>query len=218
MVNVKAYGLKFVEGSLEYCLKRIARQLKLKSADLIHAASQAEYISKKRFPGGSGSEDERKILHAIAYALKPQTTVECGVSWGGSSTALLGAIHTHKQGRLYSVDFRNTCSNQGHATGNNIPNQYRKHWKLTIGDAVEFIHQFNKPINLLYEDTYHTYELTKSIYEAALPKMAANSVMISHDAVIYGHQILQAFVDMDISPTIYKTNQSGCGLAIWLNK
>jgi len=215
MVNVNDYGLDFHEGSFVYCIQRIASQLALDPQQLLNISTEARYISKQRFPGGSGSEDERRILYALVRTLRPQSVLECGVSWGGSSTAILGAIDSNKHGRLWSVDFRKTCSNQGHETGNNIPNQYRKHWKLTIDDAVKYLNQFDRPIDFLFEDTYHTYELTKSIYDAALPKLKKGAVIISHDAVIYGHRILQAFVDIGIKPTIYKTDDSGCGMAIW---
>lgn len=218
MVNVNDYGLELIEGSFAYCLQRLAQQLDLDATQLLNISSEARYISKKRFPGGSGSEDERRILYSLIRVLRPSVTVECGVSWGGSSTAILGAIDSNKSGRLWSVDFRDTCSNHGHETGNNIPNQYRKHWKLTIGDAVDFLNSFNKPIDFLFEDTYHTYDLTKSIYEAALPNLKPGAVIISHDAVIYGHRILQAFIDVGIQPTIYKTDNSGCGLSVWVNK
>lgn len=216
--DLQRYGLTLVEGTLQTVCHAIADQLGYDGSGLYEYAKQAHHIEAKRFPGGSGSEDERRILYTLTRVMQPTVALECGVSWGGSSTAILGAMRDADSGSLFSVDNRKYCSDRGHRVGHHIPAYLHPRWSLTIDDAIDYIEAFDRPINFLYEDTDHHYSTTLSIYQAALPKLAPNAVTVSHDAIIYGHRILPALIDAGITPTIYKTDTSACGVAIWQHK
>lgn len=101
-----------------------------------------------------------------------------------------------------------------HDTGTKIPKELRKRLRLRIRDAVHFLHEFDESIDLLYEDCAHDYQGTLDIYKLAIPMIAPNGILISHDAVIKP-DVARAILDSGIEPVIYLTTNSACGLAIW---
>lgn len=63
--------------------------------------ANSEFKRKRNRPGGVGAID---FLYSVVGGLKPSRCLECGVSMGGSSLAILTALHENGGGKLYSND------------------------------------------------------------------------------------------------------------------
>jgi len=85
----------------------------------------------------------------VEFPVKEKVIVELGVSGGFSTTALLAAVND-SGGHLYSVDildFSNVFKGE--------PN-----WTFILGDDMEVVKGWNKPIDHLFIDTLHTFDQT----------------------------------------------------------
>lgn len=84
-----------------------------------------------------------------------KVVVELGVRWGNSTTALLAAVND-SGGHLYSVDILDASG--GAATYK----ETEPNWTFFLGDDMEVVKTWDKPIDHLFIDTSHKFEHTLS--------------------------------------------------------
>lgn len=106
----------------------------------------------------SFSDMQHHLLRLYDLTVKlpsEKVVVELGVRWGDSTTAFLAAVND-SGGRLYSVDM---LSPSGGAIAylETEPN-----WTFILGDDMNIVKTWDKPINHLFIDTTHTFEHTLS--------------------------------------------------------
>lgn len=210
-----------VSASLEDCLKDMAQRFDLPADELIAAANAAPYADKRmeglNYPDATGTPDERRVMYALARVLKPAHIVEVGVLWGVSTIQWLSAVRDNDYGHVFAVDILDTIEG-GRRPGHLIPDVLRN--RLTLHYPLDGATYFSadKPvIDLFFEDASHEYESTKAIHQAARVRLAPNALVVAHDP-ISRPDIQRSFVDIGISPVVYRINDSNYGLAIWRNQ
>lgn len=210
-----------ISASLDDCLKDMAERFDLPVDELIAAAHNAPYAEKRmeglNYPDATGTPDERRVWYALARVLKPAHIVEVGVLWGVSTIQWLSALRDNQHGAITAVDI-NTEIEGGRKPGHLIPDVLRN--RLTLHypmNGKDYFSADKAPIDLFFEDASHEYESTKAIHAAAKVQLAPDALCVAHDS-ISRPEIIRAFVDIGITPTIYRINDSNYGLAIWRNR
>lgn len=104
----------------------------------------------------SDIKDHLLRLYDLTVKLpKEKVVVELGVRWGNSTTAFLAAVND-SGGHLYSVD---VLSPSG---GANVYLETEPNWTFFLGDDMDIVKNWSKPIDHLFIDTTHVFEHTLS--------------------------------------------------------
>jgi predicted O-methyltransferase YrrM len=206
-----------VESSLAECLADMVERFDLPLDLLAYKSSYAVLRPDgKNYPQATGTPGERHVLYALVRALKPRHAVEIGVLWGVSTIQLLSAMWDNNYGDLTSVDILREIEGK-RKPGHLIPNDFRKRLTLHIGmDGKDYFSADKEPIQFLFEDASHEYDSTRAIHEASRVQLAPGALVVSHDP-LSRPEIQRAFVDIGISPVVYRIDDSPYGLALWRN-
>jgi hypothetical protein len=180
-------------------------------------ANEAPYAATRPdgnpWPSGTGSENEKRILYAVTRALNPILALDLGTGWGAAAVQMATGNRdaSDPPGRVISVSNTKLVFGK-HPAGKFIP----KNMKVPIL-VVKDIASIDREryFELIYEDTDHTYETTKRIWEVAQERMVEGAVIISHDAAHPKFQVLEGIRAAGIEPEVYLVDGDSCGLAIW---
>lgn len=127
----------------------------------------------------SMTRDEGRILYALTRALRPDTVIEIGTAQGCSTTHFLQAITDSPCGQVISID-------PAQGIGNSIPISLRDHWELWEAEGADGLSMFSYPFlekRILFEDSLHTYEHTRTILAKALALKV--KLIVCHDVIEY---------------------------------
>lgn len=206
-----------VEGSIAECLADMVERFDLPLATLAYKSPYSVHRPDgKNYPQATGTPGERHVLYALVRALQPRHAVEIGVLWGVSTIQLLSALRDNGSGQLTSVDINREIEGK-RKPGHLIPNDLRKRLMLHIGmDGKDYFSADKEPIQFLFEDASHEYDSTRAIHEASRVQLAPGALVVSHDP-LSRPEIQRAFIDIGISPVVYRIDGSPYGLAIWRN-
>lgn len=215
-------GVLTISDTLINCLTDMSKRFDiLPLSELVLAAHNAPYAEKRmeglNYPDATGTPDERRVWYALARVLKPAHIVEVGVLWGVSTIQWLSALRDNQHGTITAVDINQEIEG-GRKPGHLIPDVLRN--RLTLHypmNGKDYFSADKQPIDLFFEDASHEYESTKLIHAAAKVQLAPDALCVAHDS-ISRPEIIRAFVDIGIVPTIYRINDSNYGLAIWRNQ
>jgi hypothetical protein len=205
-------------GTINEVLFEIAKQLGLQWNELVQYANEAPYAAGRPdgipWPSGTGSVSEKRIVYAIAKSMVIQEQLDLGTRWGAMTTQMLTAnpapyIITN------TVDIEQYIHGSKQRVGKFIPEglTYHQH----IFDAIEYLQQDTNEYQFIFEDTAHTYEMTKAIYELAPERLVEGGVIISHDACHpkFKGAVVRGIKATGIEPIVYLVEGDSCGLAIW---
>jgi predicted O-methyltransferase YrrM len=125
----------------------------------------------------------------VLYTLARQAEgaiVECGVSWGFSTLALLSAA-LERQVLLTSYDIKNDCRARAMSTmglkEEDLPAGY---WKFVLKDSVRAAQDWkDESVGLWFLDTTHKLKDTRRELHAWLPKMRPDGIMCGHDYLLH---------------------------------
>lgn len=122
------------------------------------------------------------LLFAITSLTRPSTVLETGVANGHSSLLILNALERNmKPGELHSVDVSNEV-------GRLIDSSERTRWRLHLLSPAALKKGFRSvlaqlaPIDIMLQDSDHTYRWIDFELEAALPKMSPSGILLCDDA------------------------------------
>lgn len=96
-----------------------------------------------------------RLYDVTAKLPKEKVVVELGVRWGNSTTALLAAVND-TGGHLYSVDLLSPSG------GASVYLDTEPNWTFILGDDMDIVKTWSKPIDHLFIDTSHKFEHTLS--------------------------------------------------------
>jgi predicted O-methyltransferase YrrM len=121
------------------------------------------------------------MLYATVRFQKPATVLEIGVANGHSSLLIISALMKNGSGFLHSIDIRDNV-------GQLLNSAERRSWKLHVlplpvrKKPFEAIIDGLSPIDLLLQDSDHSYRWTVFELEKLLPKMAPRGLCLCDDS------------------------------------
>lgn len=123
-------------------------------------------------------------LHLLAIELNCKTIVELGTKLGESTIALLEAAKKIG-GKVYSIDIAPCLQAKSRVRSYGLGD----YWTFIQGDDLKV--KWDKPIDLLFIDTSHTYNHTLNELRKYEPHVRNGGVIVMHDTVTY-LEVLQA--------------------------
>ena len=146
-------------------------------------------------PQRIGTSDEwcLRALYLLVRAARPRVVVETGVLYGASSAHLLAALDVNGEGELFSIDL-------AHMAGEPpadclVPDELGNRWTLVEGDSrreLPLLLRRLGSVDLFHHDSLHTFEHMTWEYQTALPYLARQGVLSSHD-VLWAHSLRRIF-------------------------
>lgn len=154
--------------------------------------------------GDTAAYDRGPILYALVRALKAERVVETGVASGSSSRYILEALKRNGGGRLCSIDLPDgTGIPKGQSVGWQVPEDLRKGWSLTLGDAkVELPKVLSglKEIDLFFHDSDHSEQHMTFEFGQAWAHLRTGGVLGSDD--VYWNSAWERFLQDHPRPSV----------------
>ena len=123
--------------------------------------------------------EDRFAVYVVTKAISPQVVVETGVAHGASSTYILAAMASARQGSLISIELSNDPD-----VGQSIPRRLRERWDLRRGHSLDVLPQVlarRGPIDMFVHDSWHRCRHVTRELELVWPHLAPGGVMCIHD-------------------------------------
>lgn len=144
--------------------------------------------SLKQIMGGIANV---KFLYSLVISKKKINCIECGVSMGGSSVAILKGLQKNNEGVLFSNDLPYLwIENPLKKIGILIDEKLKEKWFLTIGDdkdnLTSMLNQI-KTIDLAYYDSNKLYENRVYFFKSIYPFMNDKCTVIFDDIIDNDH-------------------------------
>lgn len=207
--------------SLNASLELIAERFGLDFSDLvIYAAEDAlggwhPDPALAKWPVGSMFGVEGQILYALCRALKPVSVINLGVYHGCSVAHIAAALkqNGNEKGRVYAVDL--TIREWPL-----MPAELMPYIVPVESEGVAYLHKkWPAKTLMIVEDLIHSEPEVRAVWEAAMPKIAAGGMIISHDSAhfLVGDDVSNGIVmaGADTALTVL-TEPSDCGLTLWV--
>ena len=201
--------------TLNDTLTAIAERYALDAAQLIAYADEDTHTGWDHGSGawrvGSLFRQEGQILYALIRALRPLHIAELGTHDGCSTTHMAQALAANDGGTLHAIDV-------WAGAGEGIPDTLRSRIQQTFADGAAWLNESALTFDIVYEDTLHTADMTRDMWTAALPKVRAGGLIISHDAA---HWLVGADIRRGIEAAgvhdymVVCPDGCECGLAIY---
>lgn len=148
---------------------------------------------EKRFSNLSQSAANISWFYALLRELKPARVIETGTNAGSMTSVILAAIEKNGSGELVSIDiptikernFVDLLLPDDQQPGYLIPEEYKKHWELRLGDAKDLLMPSlrEKPCDVFIHDSLHTYEHMYWEFISAYCTMKPNGIILSDDTL-----------------------------------
>ena len=170
-------------------------------AEYEHGAFRRDYLDRLASlhaaigPQRIGTSDGwcLRALYLLVRATRPRVVVETGVLYGASSAHLLAALDVNGEGKLYSIDLAHVAGEP--PADYLVPGGLAKRWTLVEGDSrreLPLLLPRLGPVDLFHHDSLHTFEHMTWEYQTALPYLARQGVLSSHD-VLWAHSLRRIF-------------------------
>ena len=145
----------------------------------------------------------------IGY-MNPETIVELGVDYGFSTFVFANA----SPGKVYGIDLFEGDGHAGHRNTYNFVMEKAESFKnleIIKGDFSDVSKTWNKPIDILHIDGYHTYEAVKNDFDCWSKYVKEDGVILFHDTHIEYFGIKDFFKELP-EYTLYFTHSAGLGI------
>jgi predicted O-methyltransferase YrrM len=131
------------------------------------------------------------IFYVLFRVLRPALVIETGVALGALTSLILAALYRNGFGRLESFDLPAVAGERSMAwsigseseIGLLIPEPYREHWTLTLGDATYLLPRAleGRTVDCFFHDSDHSYEHQLFEYALAMKHLGPKGWLISDD-------------------------------------
>ena len=159
----------------------------------------------------------RKFAEWLVKEMKPKCIVELGVDYGYSTFVFANALKG-SNGTINGIDwfkgdahasYRNTYK----LIIDNIDKNNVKNINIIKGDFNEESKKWNKDIDILHIDGFHTYDAVKNDYNN-WNRFVKNGVILFHDVSIRrkGFGVYKFFREVDDGHKLYFTHSAGLGI------
>lgn len=150
----------------------------------------------------------------IVNELNPDVIVDLGIDYGYSTYCFALA----EKGTIYAVDSFEGDSQSGirntlKYVNLKIKQLEYKNIKVIQGNFDAVVKDWDKDIDILHIDGYHTYEAVKNDYEKWSPFVKENGIILFHDTCILHSTfgVHKFFHELDLPKINFKTS---CGLGV----
>ena len=131
------------------------------------------------------------FVYSIVKEMKKKYCLECGVSMGASSYAILKALEQNKEGILLSNDLPYLWnSDPVSKIGMLVPDYLRTRWRLYIGDDIDNLSEMLKEIKLIdfaHYDSNKSYKARSFFWDAIKPYLTNDSLVVFDDIIDNDH-------------------------------
>ena len=131
------------------------------------------------------------LIYSIVRDLKRKMCIECGVSMGASTFAILSALDFNQDGKLASNDLPYIwMKNPIEKIGILVPEDLKHRWKLFIGDDrdnLPKIFKEYKDIDFVHYDSNKSYEAREFFCKSIMKYLAEDSIVIFDDIIDNDH-------------------------------
>lgn len=152
----------------------------------------AHVLVRGEVPDGPVQRDEALLLHGVIRITRPRTVVEVGFLRGDSALNFLLALDA--EARLYTFDNDPQCERVAAELFGHDP---RLVFRRIGQDELAPHHVDDRPIDFLFLDASHDFELNKRTFEGLHPALAPQAILGVHDTgtvhrslVPAGHHVL----------------------------
>lgn len=201
--------------NLHEALTVIAERFGFDAATLI---AYAEEDTHTGWDGGAGEwacgslwRVEGQVLYALTRALEVTKAAELGTHVGCSATHITTALQANGGGTLYAVD-------PWEGAGSGIPDELRPFVQQIAAHGEDWLKTRRMQFELIYEDANHSLDEVRDIWTAAIPRLRAGGLIISHDALhaTAGSSVRGGIEAAGVTDALYLLIEpSDCGLALW---
>ena len=142
--------------------------------------------------GGTTSLMDARTLYVTCRAIRPDIVIETGCRYGSFDAHICAALQKNGTGTLHSIDVPG--GPERFEYGHLIPDEFREHWELHIGDSMEILPDLFEAydsIDIFLHDSKHTADFMTREYELGYPNLRQNGILASHD--IYLNRAFQTF-------------------------
>jgi predicted O-methyltransferase YrrM len=125
---------------------------------------------------------EGALLYVVCRIIKPEIVIETGVGAGLSTSFILKCLNDIGRGLLYSIDLPDQDILRGKEISYLIPPEYKKRWKLYIGDSKNILPQVLtevSEVDISFHDAYASYEHQMFEYTSVWRKLRKGGLLIS---------------------------------------
>jgi predicted O-methyltransferase YrrM len=163
----------------------------------------------------SAWKGHRQFAEWLVAEMKPECIVELGVDFGYSSFVFANALSPEK-GKIYGIDLFQGDYHAGlRDTYDFVMDKIKENRLETIeiirGDFKEVSTGWNKPINILHIDGFHTYDAVKNDFFAWAPFVLNDGVILFHDTAVQ-HFGIKDFFRQLTGIKLYFTHSFGLGI------
>ena len=122
------------------------------------------------------------VLYGLAIVSKAQSICEIGA---GQSTYVLTAAANANEGQFYSVDLTKEARERLFPDAYNLDLEPRYHF--VHGNSLEVVKTWDKPIDFLFIDSGHEYNLTLNELKSWAPFVKEGSFICMHDTGLFNN-------------------------------
>ena len=185
-----------------------------KSEEEVRRYNKIHTLTEVGTRGNMNWRDHRQFADWLVRIKKPETVVDLGVDYGYSTFCFA----LPEIGHVYGIDSFEGDSQAGVRNTYDYVLEKQKELELTNitlikGFFDDVVKTWNKPIDILHIDGFHTYEAVKNDFEKWSPFVKENGIILMHDTCVEkeGYGVGQFFKEI----TLPKTNFRHCnGLGV----
>ena len=207
---------------LQQACKRIADFLGLNGSELLAYALEDEIggyhhdQTLRTFDHGIWGV-EGQVLYALVRALSPLHILEVGNCWGNSTSHLADAVLRNGVGKITTLDLEQPVY-EG-IPPYQVPDRYAPVVTVVYKDLREFNYRTKPRLDFVFEDAWHTEELTGHVWREFAQWAKPGAVIVSHDSEHFSVGVnVQRGIEQMVPKGEYLSlaiDPADCGLAIW---
>lgn len=140
-----------------------------------HIRRSTAASTRRRLADSEVRFHKRLGWYALIRALRPRHVVETGTDKGLGTVVLAAALIRNGHGRLTTIDVHPE-------SGYLIREQYAQVVDRRLGDSLEVIKTLTEPVDFFLHDSLHTKEHEIAEFDAVLPRLSDDGVVLSDNA------------------------------------
>jgi predicted O-methyltransferase YrrM len=148
----------------------------------------SDKASKRNRMGGFANVP---LVFSLVKDMKRSVCLECGVSMGGSSYAILKGLENNESGKLLSSDLPYLwISDPINKIGTLVPSNLRKKWTLFIGDDKDNLPKMLKShndIDFVHYDSNKSYQARVFFCNSIMDSLADDCIIMFDDIIDNDH-------------------------------